>query len=132
MNEFINVSTERKNQLVNITDKVEEIVKKSGIKNGLALIFSFHTSSAVLVNENEEGLNKDWFKFIDKITSGMEFLHNKLDNNACAHLVSGLIGNEKVFPIEKGKLVKGTWQSIFLAEFDGPRQRKLLVKIVEE
>lgn len=132
MNEFIEVSTESKNQLINITDKVEEVIEKSKVENGLVLIFSLHTSSAILVNENEEGLKKDWFGFLEKITSGMEFSHDKLDNNACAHLASGLIGNEKVFPIEKGKMVKGTWQSIFLAEFDGPRQRKVLIKVIGE
>jgi secondary thiamine-phosphate synthase enzyme len=132
MKEVLNILTEKKNQLIDLTEKTEEIVKKSGIKDGVVLIFSFHTSCAVLVNEDEEGLKKDWFKFLENITSGIDFLHNKLDNNACAHLVSGLIGNEKFFLIENGEIIKGTWQRIFLMEFDGPRERKVLIKVLRD
>jgi secondary thiamine-phosphate synthase enzyme len=130
MNEFIEVLTDEKNQLVNITEKVEKIIEKSGVKNGLALIFSFHTSATILINEDEPGLKKDWFKFVGKLTSGLEFFHDKIDNNASAHLISGLLGNEKTLPVENGKLLRGTWQEIFLMELDGPRTRKVLVKVI--
>ena len=124
-----NVSTKDRYQLIDITDKVEEIVKESKIKNGSVLIFVPHSTAAVLLTENEPGLKQDWLNIFKKMVSGVDFLHDQIDNNADSHILSGLVGQGKVMPIENGNIIRGTWQQIFLAEFDGPRTRKIIVNI---
>ena len=125
-----NISTKKKYELVDITERVERIVQESNIKDGLVLVFVAHSTAGVLVNENEPGLKKDWLKIFKRITSGIHFAHNQTDNNAEAHIIIGLIGNEKTLILENGKLIRGTWQQIFLVELDGPRTRKVIIKII--
>jgi len=124
------ISTEERYELVNITDKVEEIVKESGVKDGLALVFAPHSTAGIVLTEDEPGLKKDWLNFLNKTVSGFSFLHNKIDNNADSHILSGLIGQGKVLAVEKGQIIRGVWQDIFLLELDGPRSRKIIVKII--
>jgi len=138
----INISTKERYQLIDITDKVETIVKENNVKDGVVLVFVLHTTAGILLTENEEGLKNDWLKVLGKwvhgfnpegeqVPYGAGFEHNKNDNNADSHILAGLIGPEKILPIEDGKLIRGTWQNIFLAEFDGPRTRKIIVKVFE-
>ena len=124
------ILTKEKYQLIDITEKVEEIVKESEIENGFVLVFVPHSTAAILLNENEPGLKEDWLKVFKKITSGIDFAHNRTDNNADAHIIAGLIGNEKTLALENGRLIRGTWQQIFLVELDGPRTRKVIIKII--
>ncbi len=126
------VSTKNRYQLIDITDRVGEIVKESKIKNGLALIFVPHSTAAVLLTENESGLKEDWLKVLKKIVSGIDFLHNRIDNNADSHILSGLLGQGKTLAIKDNKLIRGTWQQIFLVELDGPRTRKVIVKVLKD
>ncbi len=121
------VSTEKRYQLIDITEKVEQIIDQAGLEQGQILIFLPHSTAGILLTENEEGLKQDWLNLLKKIISGTDFLHNRIDNNADAHLLSGLIGQGKNLPIENGQLIRGTWQNIFLAEFDGPRTRKIII-----
>ena len=83
------------------------------------------------MTENEERLKRDWLKVLKKFVSSFAFEHDQIDNNADSHILSGLIGQGKILPISGGKLVRGTWQQVFLAEFDGPKERKVVVKIVK-
>jgi secondary thiamine-phosphate synthase enzyme len=126
-----NISTKEKCQLIDITEKVEKTVEESGIKNGLVLVFVIHSTAGILLNENEPGLKEDWLKIFKRITSGIDFAHNHTDNNADAHIIAGLIGNEKTLILEKGRLIRGTWQQIFLVELDGPRNRDIIIKIFQ-
>ena len=126
----LKVSTENRYQLIDLTEEVEQIVKESKIKDGLVLIFVPHSTAGIVLTENEEGLKNDWLKIFKKLTSGIDFEHNKIDDNADSHLLSGLIGQGKVLPIKDGEIIRGTWQQIFLAEFDGPRERKVIVEII--
>ena len=126
-----NVSTEDRYQLIDITDRVGEIIRESKVKNGLALIFVPHSTAAILLTENESGLKEDWLKVLKKIVSGIDFAHNQIDNNADSHILSGLIGQGKTLAIENNKLIQGTWQQIFLVELDGPRTRKVIVKVLK-
>jgi len=126
----LKVSTENRYQLIDITEEVERIVKESKIKDGLVLIFVPHSTSGILLTENEKGLKNDWLKIFKKLISGIDFEHNKIDDNADSHLLSGLIGQGKILPIKDGEIIRGTWQQIFLAEFDGPRERKVIVEII--
>lgn len=126
-----NISTEDRYQLKDITDEVEETVRKSGIKNGLALIFVPHSTAAVLLTENESGLKQDWLKVLKKLVSGFDFLHNQIDNNADSHILSGLVGQGKTLAIENNELIRGTWQQIFLVELDGPKDRRVIIKFIQ-
>jgi len=125
------ISTQQRYQLLDITSKVEQIVEQSKVENGLVLVFVPHSTAGIILTENESGLKQDWLNVLKKIVSGFEFLHNQIDNNADSHILSGLVGQGKVLPIRKEKLVRGTWQQIFLAEFDGPRNRRVVVKIIK-
>ena len=124
--ETINFSTEI-DEFVDITDRVEEVVRKSGIKDGVCLIFNLGSTGAILINEWEEGLLQDFKETLEKITSGRH--HHP--SNARSHLKAGIIGSERVIGVKKGELELGTWQSIIFCEFDvRPRERKVLVKVI--
>lgn len=130
MEEF-SVSTKERYELVDITDRVEEVVYKGKVRDGLAFVFVPHSTAGIILTENEEGLKKDWLAVLKKLVSGIDFLHNRTDNNADSHILSGLIGQGRVLPVENSRLVRGTWQQIFLVELDGPRQRRVVVKIIK-
>jgi len=126
----LNISTENRYQLVDITEEVERIIGESGIKNGLALVFVPHSTAGIVLTENERGLKNDWLEIFKKLTAGIDFEHNKIDDNADSHILSGLIGQGRVLPIKDSRIIRGTWQQIFLAEFDGPRERRVIVEII--
>ncbi len=121
------VQTEKRYELKDISQTIENIVQESGLAEGLVLIFVPHSTCGIIVTENEEGLKKDWLNFLKKMVAGFDFYHNQIDDNADSHLLAGLVSQVKVFPVKKGKILRGTWQQILLAEFDGPRKRKIVV-----
>ncbi len=125
-----NIPTENRYQLVDITQEIEEIIEESKIKEGLVLVFVPHSTAGIVLTENEKGLKNDWLEIFKKLTSGIDFQHNRIDNNADSHILSGFIGQGRVLPVKDGKIQRGTWQNIFLAEFDGPRRRRVIVEIV--
>lgn len=124
------ISTQKRYQLVDVTGSVEEIVGKSGIKGGQVLVFVPHSTAAVLLTENEEGLKQDFLDVFKKLVSGFDFRHNHIDNNADSHILSGLVGQAKILPVEDGRIIRGTWQQIFLAEFDGPKTRRMVIDVI--
>ena len=127
-----NVSSKDRYQLIDITDKVEGIIRESKVKDGLVLVFAPHSTAGIVLTENESGLKEDWLQVLKKIVSGFDFLHNKIDDNADSHILSGLLGQGKTLIIENNELIRGTWQQIFLVELDGPRSRRIVVKIIKE
>lgn len=124
------VSSQKRYELVDITNKVEQVIKESKIENGLVLIFAPHSTAAIVLTENESGLKKDWLAVLKKLVSGIDFLHNQIDNNADSHILSGLLGQGKILAVENGELILGTWQQILLVELDGPKKRRIIVKII--
>jgi secondary thiamine-phosphate synthase enzyme len=132
MKKQLTIETENRFQLIDITNQVEAIVAQGKVKNGLCLVFVPHSTAAIILTENESGLKNDWLKILKKLVEGEEFEHDRIDDNAESHLLSGLLGQGKILPIEDGHLVRGTWQQIFLVELDGPRTRKVTVKIIKE
>ncbi|OGD86903.1 hypothetical protein A2Z23_01405 [Candidatus Curtissbacteria bacterium RBG_16_39_7] len=123
-------STKTAGELLDITEKVEELVSASKISNGLCLIFVPHATAALYLNENEIGLKEDILDFFYKLVPPKAYKHNLIDNNAQAHILSSLIGTSITLPIEDGRLVRGTWQNIFFVELDGPRaHREVILKI---
>ena len=127
----ITVKTEQRCQLIDITSQVESVIAKSKIKDGLCSVFVPHSTAAIVLTENEQGLKNDWLKILKKLVEGEEFEHDRIDDNADSHILSGLLGQGKVLPIEGGRLVRGTWQQIFLVELDGPRTRRVVIKIIK-
>jgi len=123
-------STSDRLDLLDVTDTVTQIVSDSKIKTGICHVAVAHSTAAILSNENEVGLKSDFIKFFKFIDQLGPYNHDQIDNNASAHLLSGIIGQSQSFTISNGRLQLGTWQNIFLAELDGPRsQRKVIITI---
>lgn len=116
--------------LYNITKEVEEAVTKSGVTDGLALVFCPHTTAGITINENADSdVGRDITFGLDKVFPRFcEFKHD--EGNSDGHIKSSLVGASETVIIEKGKLILGRWQSIFFAEFDPPRSRHFYVKII--
>jgi secondary thiamine-phosphate synthase enzyme len=132
--EEIYLSTKERIELVDITNKVEEAVQESKIRNGICLVYAPHATAAIILNEHEKGLLSDIVKKILEIAPpGANYLHNRIDNNAHAHVASSIIGSSATLPVVNGELVRGTWQNIFLVELDGPRaSRRIIVEVLGE
>jgi len=129
--EEFEVLTEKKIEIVDITQKVENVVEKSEIKNGICHIFLPHATAAIILEENESGLISDIENYIKKnFPRNAEYEHNKVDDNAESHLASGFIGQSQFYPVKNNRIVRGTWQRALLLELDGPRRRKVFITII--
>lgn len=128
--ETFSIKTRSGMEIVDVTELVEEAVRKSGIREGICLIHLPHATAALIANENEAGLIRDIMRKIREefVRDGWE--HDRIDDNAHAHLASAFLGASKAFPVSSGKLVRGTWQRILLLELDGPRERRVVVTVV--
>jgi len=130
----LTLSTERRLQLIDITSEVEKAVRESGVRDGICLVFAPHATAAIVANEHESGLMQDILRKIEEdFPRDGKWLHNRIDDNAAAHLASAFIEAARVFPVRGGRLVRGTWQNIFLVELDGPRSyRRVMIEILGE
>ncbi|MEA1908710.1 MAG: secondary thiamine-phosphate synthase enzyme YjbQ [Euryarchaeota archaeon] len=117
-------------QLIDITHSLNQEIADAGIKTGVCLVYTPHTTTAVIINENETGLKEDILKLLNDVIPQAKYAHDRIDNNARAHLQAVMLGNNACIPIENGRLDLGTWQSVFFAELDGPRSRQLTVRII--
>jgi secondary thiamine-phosphate synthase enzyme len=121
---------------LNITDQVQDCVRKSGVKEGLVLVNSMHISASIFINDNEGGLFQDWETWLEKLAPEKphsQYRHNDTgEDNADAHLKRTIMGREVIVAITDGKLDFGTWEQIFYGEFDGLRRKRVLVKIIGE
>ncbi|MEW6035518.1 MAG: secondary thiamine-phosphate synthase enzyme YjbQ [Candidatus Micrarchaeota archaeon] len=131
---YLTFRTEKKLQIVRITDKVEDVVRDSGVKEGLVLVNPMHITAAVIVNDNESGLHGDYLRILEKLVPyGADYRHNDTgEDNAAAHIWRQLMGHQAVMAVTGGKLDLGTWEQIFYFEFDGQRQKRVLVKVIGE
>jgi len=126
-----NVSTSDRVELNDVTGEVIAEIDKSGVKEGIALVYVPHATAALIINENERGLISDMTAAIsDLIPRDRRYEHDRIDDNAWSHLTSAVIGCSLTIPITGGRLECGTWQNIFLVELDGPRRRKVVVKVI--
>ena len=128
---MIVVETRRRSEIVDITGEVRRKVRESGVNSGIALIYTPHTTSGLIINEAESGLIEDIVEALDEIVPKISFRHNRIDNNADAHIKASIVGNSVIVPVENSDLVLGTWQRILFIEFDGPRRRKVYVRVYE-
>ena len=126
----------KRRDYLNITDQVESLVRKSGVKNGLCLVNAMHITASVYVNDAESGLLQDYDDWLEKLAPHAptsQYRHNRTgEDNADAHLKRQVMGREVVVAITDGKLDFGPWEQIFYAEFDGRRKKRVLVKIIGE
>jgi len=125
------VITHKREELINITDIVNESIIKSRVKNGVCIVFTTHTTAAITINENADpDVKKDIIRFLnEKIPLNYEFKH--LEGNSDAHIKSSLFGCSQQIIINEGKPLLGIWQGIYFCEFDGPRNRRVYIKILE-
>jgi len=134
--EHLNFKTDTRSAFVNITPQIRKIVKESRVQEGLCLVNSMHISSSIFINDNESGLHKDFEKWLEHIAPHdpiERYQHNNTgEDNADAHLKRQIMGREVVIAITNGELDFGPWEQVFYGEFDGQRNKKVLVKVIGE
>ena len=138
LTEYLWFETKQKRELVRVTDTVAELVKKSGIQEGMALVSAMHITAGVFINDDEPGLHQDMEEWVQKLAPGPAAddrapgpdyrHHHSGEDNGDAHLKNLLIGHQVIVPIIAGKLDLGPWQQIFYYEFDGRRAKRLVMK----
>ena len=136
LTEYLTFKTKSRREFVNITPDVEKLVVKSGIKEGLCLVNAMHITASVFINDNESGLHHDYEKWLEELAPHEpidHYRHNDTgEDNADAHLKRQVMGREVVVAITDGHLDFGPWETIFYGEFDGRRNKRVLVKIIGE
>jgi len=129
---ILSVKTRERTELIDVTSEISQLVQKSGIDQGLCMVYVPHTTAAVTINESADpSVKSDMLMVLNQIVP-WEANYRHLEGNSPAHVKSTMVGPSELIAIEKGRLVLGTWQGIFFCEFDGPRNRKLHVRIIEE
>lgn len=125
------IVTSRQIEIVDITDGIERYVNDCGREKGICLVYSLHTTTALIINEADEALLNDILKLMERIApQAAGYQHDRGDGNAHAHLRAALLGNSVIIPVEKGGLALGTWQRILFLEMDGPRKRRLSIRMI--
>ena len=132
LTEYLWFETKKHREYVNITDDVAEIVRKSGIQEGMVLVSAMHITAGVYVNDAENGLIQDIDKWLEGLAPFNQnyFHHRTGENNGDSHLKSLLIHHEVIVPVTAGKLDFGPWQQIYYAEFDGQRRKRVIIKVM--
>lgn len=121
--------------IVNITPQVEDALRESGIREGLVLVNAMNITASVFINDDESGLHHDYEVWLEKLAPEKpysQYRHNGFEDNADAHLKRTVMGREVVVAVTEGKLDFGTWEQIFYFEFDGKRDKRVLIKIIGE
>ena len=132
--EYLWFNTRKHREYINITDTVEEIVQKSGVKEGMVLVSAMHITAGVYVNDAESGLIADIDEWLENLAPfRRDYRHHRSgETNGDAHLKNLLIHHEVIVPITKGRLDLGPWQQIYYAEFDGQRRKRVIIKVMGE
>lgn len=133
--QILTFHTENRRELINITPEIEKAVSESNIQEGLCLVNAMHITASVFINDDESGLHHDYEQWLEKLAPEhphAQYAHNGYEDNADAHLKRTMMGREAVVAITAGKLDFGTWEQIFYGEFDGKRDKRVLIKIIGE
>ena len=126
----LRIKTSRKCQVINITPQVTEIVNRAGISDGICHVYVSHTTAAITINENADpNIGEDLVEALNRLIPEGIWQHDKIDDNGAAHIKASIIGPNESIPVRHGKLLLGTWQAVMLVEFDGPRERQLLITV---
>jgi secondary thiamine-phosphate synthase enzyme len=129
------VNTKNMREYINITSDVESLVRESGIQEGFCLVNAMHITASVFINDDEQGLHRDFDDWLEKIAPHepvSSYRHNVGEENADAHMKRQVMGREVMIAVTAGKLHFGPWEQIFYGEFDGRRRKRILVKIIGE
>ena len=136
LTEYLTFNTKKRRDYINITETVEKLVKKSGVKEGLCLVNAMHITASVYINDAESGLIQDFDDFLERLAPHepvSKYRHNRTgEDNGDAHIKRTIMGREAVVAITGGKLDFGHWEQIYYGEFDGTRPKRVLVKIIGE
>jgi secondary thiamine-phosphate synthase enzyme len=127
--------TKQRREFINITPQVEQCLRESGVNDGFVLCNAMHITASVFINDAEPGLHQDfetWLEILAPEKPYTQYKHNKAENNADAHLKRSIMGREVVVAITDGRLDFGPWEQIFYGEFDGMREKRVLIKIIGE
>ncbi len=128
----LRVKTNSRTELVDITQGVQRLVVESGIRSGICHIYVPHTTAAVTINENSDpNVGRDILKELNKVIP-FDDNYGHTEGNSAAHIKSSMIGVSRTIMVEEGRLVLGTWQAVFFCEFDGPRERRVFVKVMKD
>ena len=132
--EYLWFNTKKHREFINITPKAEEILDKSGIKEGMLLVSAMHITAGVYINDAEDGLIQDIDEWLNRLApEGVDYRHHRTgETNGDAHLKNLLIGHQVIIPVTHGKLDLGPWQQLYYAEFDGQRRKRVIVKVMGE
>lgn len=132
--EYLTFNTSKHREYINITAQVADVVKKSGIKEGMVLVSAMHITAGVWVNDDEPGILADIDAWLEKLAPFQEnYRHHRTgETNGDSHLKNLLVGHQVILPVTDGKLDLGPWQQVFYAEFDGQRPKRLVIKVMGE
>ena len=132
--EYLTFTTRQRRELINITERVAEIVQRAGLREGMCLVSAMHITAAIWVNDEEDGLKQDFQQWLDALAPAKpDYLHHRTgEDNADAHLKRTLVHHQVILPITEGRLDLGPWEQIFYAEFDGQRRKRVIVKVIGE
>ena len=132
LTEYLWFHTKQRRDLINITETIEALVKRSSVREGLCLVSAMHITASIWVNDDEEGLWEDLWKLLERLApADQDYKHHLTgEDNGDAHLRRTLVGHQAMLPITKGALDLGPWEQIFYAEFDGQRKKRVVVKIL--
>ena len=131
----LTVNIPKRRAFVNITENVREALRESGIREGLCLVNAMNITASVFINDDESGLHHDFEVFLEKLAPEKpysQYMHNGYEDNADAHIKRTVMGREVVVAVTAGELDFGTWEQIFYGEFDGMRNKRILIKIIGE
>ncbi len=131
--EIISVNTRQRCQWVDISREIQKVVDNCGIRNGICTVVSLHTTASITINENADpDVESDFFKKLSQLIPCQETFYRHAEGNSDSHIKASLIGLDSQIPVADGKLILGTWQSVYFCEFDGPRNRRVSVTIIGE
>jgi secondary thiamine-phosphate synthase enzyme len=132
MHEIVSVDTKERQQAVDLTDAVNAIVRRSGLRDGLCHVMVLHSTAALIVNENDDlNIAADLIQALSRaVPEHAGWRHDRVDDNAHAHIKASLLGPSELLAVRAGELVLGTWQRLILLEFDGPRKRRVSVQLL--
>lgn len=126
------VRSRRQQEMLDITERVAEIVRRTGLPEAMCSVYVAHATAAIVINENDDpNVCEDVLDALDKLIPAGVWRHDRVDGNAAAHIKSAILGPGENIPVRDGRLVLGTWQAIMLVELDGPRDRRVIVTVRE-
>ena len=131
--EYLSFETRARRELINITDRLAEIVAAAGIAEGFCLVSAMHITAGIWVNDEESGLKEDLMEWLDDLAPRADYRHHRTgEDNGDAHLKRTLVHHQAILPVTKGTLDLGPWEQVFYAEFDGHRRKRVVVKVLGE